>query len=76
MFASRLAWVSVYAVAMAYVEAAVVLYLRQLYGIRDLLQDAPTRPTRWSGVEVGREAATLAMRCAVGQVAGTTRPAR
>ena len=76
MFASRLAWVSVYAVAMAYVEAAVVRYLRQLYGIRDLLQDAPTRLDAVVWVEMGREAATLAMLFAVGQVAGTTRPAR
>ncbi len=69
-------WVTAYGVAMAYVEAAVVAYLRALYGMRDLLRDAPTAPDPWVWVEVGREAATLLMLFAVGQVAGRSRPAR
>jgi len=68
--------VTAYAVAMAYAEAAVVAYLRALYGIRDLLRDVPTRPDPLSWVELGREAATLAMLFAVGQAAGRTGPAR
>ncbi len=76
MFPSRLAWVSVYAVFMAYVEAAVVIYLRQVYGITDLIRDVPTRPDAIVWVEVGREAATLAMLFAVGQLAGRTRAGR
>lgn len=68
--------VTVYAVAMAYAEAAVVAYLRALYGIADLLRDVPTRPDPLSWVELGREAATLVMLFAVGQAAGRTRAAR
>lgn len=76
MSAPKLLWVTVYAAAMAYVEAAVVLYLRLLYGIGDLILDAPTRPDPVVWVEVGREASTLVMLLAVGQVAGATRAAR
>lgn len=76
MFAPRLAWLTVYALSMAYVEASVVLYLRHLYGISDLVRDVPLRPDAVAGVEVGREAATLVMLFAVGQLAGRTRPGR
>ncbi len=68
--------VTAYAVAMAYAEAAVVAYLRALYGIRDLLRDVPARPDALAWVELGREAATLVMLFAVGQAAGRSRPAR
>lgn len=68
--------VTAYAVAMAYAEAAVVVYLRALYGIRELLRDVPARPDPLALVELGREAATLVMLFAVGQAAGRTRPAR
>ncbi len=69
-------FVSLYAVAMAYAEAAVVVYLRALYRIEDLVRDVPARPDPLGWVELGREAATLAMLFAVGQVAGRSRPAR
>ncbi len=68
--------VSLYAVAMAYAEAAVVAYLRALYRIEDLVRDVPTRPDPLGWVELGREAATLVMLFAVGQVAGRTHPGR
>lgn len=68
--------VTAYAVAMAYAEAAVVAYLRALYGIHDLLRDVPARPDPFAWVELGREAATLVMLFAVGQAAGQSRPAR
>lgn len=68
--------VTAYAVAMAYAEAAVVVYLRTLYGIGDLLGDVPARPDPLVLVELGREAATLVMLFTVGQLAGRARAAR
>ncbi|MER3455921.1 MAG: hypothetical protein C4304_03345 [candidate division GAL15 bacterium] len=75
-FRRRALAVMLYAVAMGYLEAAVVAYLRALYGIEDLLRDVPARPDPLAWVEVGREAATLLMLWAVGQAAGQNRPAR
>jgi hypothetical protein len=69
-------FVSLYAVAMAYAEAAVVVYLRALYRVEDLVRDVPARPDPLGWVELGREAATLVMLFAVGQLAGRSRPAR
>ncbi len=65
---SRLAWVSVYALAMAYFEATVVVYLRGLlrYG------SATVELGGYYRIEVGREAATLVMLLAVGWLAGKT----
>jgi hypothetical protein len=62
----RFLWVSVYAVAMAYLEAAVVVYLRALLHI-DLTH---VSLGHYFNIEVGREAATIAMLVAVGWVAG------
>ena len=70
---SRVAAVALYAMAMGYVEAAAVLYIRTLYGGVD-----PLGPRHWpvtplpdlGGVEIGREAATLVMLAAVGWLAG------
>jgi len=68
--ARKLMWVAVYAVAMAYVEAAAVVYLRRIYGIVDLLRDVAPYDPRIAGIELGREAATLVMILAVGLAAG------
>ena len=62
----RFLWVSVYAVAMAYLEAAVVVYLRALLQI-DLTH---VSLGHYFNIEVGREAATIVMLVAVGWVAG------
>jgi len=62
----RFLWVSVYAVAMAYLEAAVVVYLRALLHI-DLTH---VSLGHYFNIEVGREAATIVMLVAVGWVAG------
>ena len=66
----RLPAVAAFAVAMAYVEAAVVAYLREIYGIQDLVRDIPTASDRLTGIEVGREVATIVMLLAVGWIAG------
>lgn len=56
----RLIWVALYAIAMAFVEAAVVVYLRAL---------APTLG-QIPAIEQGREAATIVMLLAVAALAG------
>ncbi len=66
----RLPLVAAYAVAMAYVEAAVVAYLREIYGIEDLVRDLPTVADRLTAIELGREGATIVMLLAVGWLAG------
>jgi hypothetical protein len=62
-----------YAVAMAYVEAAVVVYLERALGA-EVGSVFPIRPVQEAGglaaIEVGREAATLVMLGAVGVLAG------
>lgn len=76
MTARKLVWVGVYAVAMAYVESAVVVYLRQLFGIVDLWRDIPPYDPTISAIEIGREFATMVMLLAVGWLAGSTLQAR
>jgi hypothetical protein len=61
----RFAWISVYAIAMAFLEAVVVAYIRELLhltGRADLNSYAP--------MEAWREAATIVMLVAVGWLAG------
>ncbi len=69
----RVVVVVAYAVAMAYVEAAAVLYLRTLYGGIDPVgprNPAAEPPVMFWLVELGREAATVVMLAAVGWLAG------
>lgn len=61
--------VAVYAVAMAYLESAVVVYLRRIYNIADPLQGTPL-DSYIGAIEIGREAATLVMLAAIGWIAG------
>jgi hypothetical protein len=63
----RFFWVSIYAIAMALLEAVVVAYLRQLLEIRaSHVSLGPLLP-----MEIGREVATLAMLIAIGWLAGS-----
>jgi hypothetical protein len=65
----RFLWVSIYAIAMAYLEATVVVYLRAVLGITDITTvDVSLGP--YGLIEIGREAATIAMLAAVGWIAG------
>jgi hypothetical protein len=70
-------WLGVYAAAMSWLEAAVVVYLRRLYYPADQLTLFPMRVWRTSDlvVEIGREAATIVMILAVALLAvpGRTR---
>ncbi|MEW6224963.1 MAG: hypothetical protein AB1627_10055 [Chloroflexota bacterium] len=71
--------VLVFAVAMAYLEAAVVVYLQRALG-SEVGVIFPLRPESETGgliaIEVGREAATLVIIAAVGLLVGRTRPER
>lgn len=65
--------VSLFAIAMGYLEAAVVFYLRTMVGRLDPYQPNPL--PRFAGLEMAelwREAATLVMIMAVGCIAGKT----
>jgi len=62
--------VGLFAIAMAYLESAVVVYLRAVYGIEDLLRDMPLTPDQHTLIELGREAATLVMLAMIGWIAG------
>ena len=66
-------WVVFYAIAMAAVESAVVVYLRALHpvdaSLTVLLHEIPAH---FISIEMGREVATLVMLLAVAAVAGRT----
>jgi hypothetical protein len=66
----RLAWLTVYAVAMGLLEASVVVYLRELYYPGGFRFPLVALPTRILVVEIVREAATIAMLGAVAVLAG------
>ena len=68
--------VGLFAIAMAYVESAVVVYLRALYGIDHLLQDLPRLPDQFTLIEIGRETSTLVMLVIIGWIAGRRRQDR
>ena len=72
----RLAWtVAIYAVAMAYLESAVVVYLQRALSITPSTLIPLRDPATLGGlgsIEVGREVATIVMLAAVGWLAGHT----
>ncbi len=69
---SKIFWVSAFSIAMAFLEAAVVVYLRRVYGITDLILQVPPFDARIAAIEVGRELATLVMLLSIGWIAGET----
>jgi hypothetical protein len=68
-----LPWVIIYAVAMAYVESAVVVYLRALYYPDGFAFPLVPMPAAMVAIEIGREAATIAMLLAISMLAGAER---
>ncbi len=74
--ARKLGWIAVYALAMAYVEAAAVVYLRRVLGVVDLVRDVASFDPRIASIEIGREAATLVMILAAGFATGRSRQTR
>jgi len=71
--APKLIWVSAYAVAMAFVESAVVVYLRAIYYPSGFAFPIAIIPDSMVAIEVGREAATLLMLLVVAVLAGSDR---
>jgi len=69
----RLIWVTAYAVAMAFLEAAVVVYLRTIYYPHGFALPLVIIQPHMAAIEIGREAATLVMLLAVAVLAGTDR---
>jgi hypothetical protein len=68
-----LPWLIIYAVAMAYVESAVVVYLRAIYYPQGFAFPLAPMPVDMVAIEIGREAATLAMLLGVAMLAGAER---
>ena len=66
-------WLTIYAVAMAYVESAVVVYLRAIYYPHGFDFPLAVMPPGMVAIEVGREAATLVMLLGVATLAGADR---
>ena len=58
---------------MAYLESAVVVYLRAMYGIEDLLRDINFETDIYTFIEIGREAATIVMLAIISLIAGSNR---
>jgi len=67
----RIVWLLAFAVAMAYVESAVVVYLREIYYPGGFDFPIVIIPNRMAAIEVGREAATILMLLGVAMVAGS-----
>ena len=63
-------WVSIFGIAMALLEADVVVYLRQLYYPEGFKEPLTVIPKFTLLVELGRELATIVMLLAVGIIAG------
>jgi hypothetical protein len=68
-----LPWLITYAIAMAYVESAVVVYLRALYYPQGFAFPLAPLPPDMTAIEIGREAATLVMLLGVAMLAGKER---
>jgi hypothetical protein len=70
----KLLSVSIFIIAMAYLESAIVVYLRGLYGIEVLLRDINLTPDKYTFIEIGREAATIVMLVTIALIAGNSKP--
>ena len=68
-----LPWLITYGVAMAYVESAVVVYLRAIYYPQGFAFPLAPMPPDMVAIEIGREFATLLMLLGVAMLAGTER---
>jgi len=67
---SKIIWITIFSIAMAYLEAVIVVYLRRLFGISDLILQVPPFDQQIAAIEFGRELATLIMLLAIGWIAG------
>jgi hypothetical protein len=69
----KLLVVSIFIIAMAYLESAIVVYLRGLYGIEVLLTDINLTPDKYTFIEIGREAATIVMLVTLALITGSSK---
>ena len=69
----RVAWLTIFAAAMAYVESAVVVYLRAMYYPQGFDFPLVSIPPAMLVIEMGREIATLTMLLGVAVLAGKDR---
>ncbi|NQU86930.1 MAG: hypothetical protein HQ541_14335, partial [Mariniphaga sp.] len=67
---NRIIIVGIFAIAMAYLESVIVVYLRDIYEIKDLLNDLITEIDKYTIIEIGREIMTLFMLAIIGYLAG------
>lgn len=70
---TRVVWVSAFAAAFGLVEAAVVIYLREIYYPDGFAFPLASMSWNHISVEISREGATLLMLTSVGMLAGTAR---
>ena len=70
MYSKKLWWTGLFAIGMAFIEAATVVYLRRVLNIHDLLLDIPPFNPELTPIEIGRELSTLIMLFAVGWAVG------
>ncbi|MBI3448803.1 MAG: hypothetical protein HY049_07805 [Acidobacteria bacterium] len=69
--ASKLAWILVFVAGMAYVESAVVVYLREIANPAGTMFPIVIIPRPLAAIEIGREAATIFMLVALGALSGS-----
>jgi hypothetical protein len=69
----RIIWLMIFAVAMAYVESAVVVYLRAIYYPQGFAFPLVLMPPDMVAIEIGRETATLVMLLGVAMLAAAAR---
>ncbi len=67
---SRILWVWIYGIAMAYLESAVVVYLRAIYYPNGFAFPLKIIPLHMALVEIGREAMTMVMLLSIAVLAG------
>ncbi len=72
----KIVWVVLFSIAMGWLEATVVVYLRMLYYPEGLTFPLKTIPWNIGVVELGREAATILMLIALAMLAGRRRMER
>ncbi len=72
-FHKRIALIALFSVAMAFLEAAVVAYLRELYYPEGFVFPLKGMPARILAIELARELATIVMLAVVAGIAGRER---
>lgn len=70
MALKKIALLLLFAIAMAYLESAIVVYLRMLFYAGGFHFPMRVIPARVAAIEIGREAATLLMLWAVARISG------